>query len=54
MLEIVVIDLLILAIGFLCGVIVGDGASKNMQLDNLRKEQRKLRCELMKLRESHD
>ena len=48
--EIVLIDALILAIGFLIGFMVGDGGSTNMQLDNLRKEQSKLRREIKVMR----
>lgn len=48
--ELVIIDVLVLGIGFLIGFMVGDGSSENMQIEDLRKEQRKLRRELMKLK----
>ena len=48
--EVVIIDVLVLAIGFLIGFMVGDGGSTNMQLDNLRKEQSKLRREIKVMR----
>lgn len=47
--EVVIIDALILFAGFLVGVMVGDGASKNMQIDDLRRELRKLKRDLMKM-----
>lgn len=50
MCEIVLIDALILAIGFLIGFMVGDGGSTNMQLENLKKEQSKLRREIKVMR----
>ena len=40
--ELVIIPMLTMAIGFLMGVMVGDGASRNMQIDELRKEIRRL------------
>ena len=48
--EVVIIDALILFVGFLMGVMVGDGASRNMQMDDLRKKQQELERELAKLR----
>ena len=48
--ELVIIPILTMAIGFLIGLMVGDGSSENMQIDDLRKEQRKLRREIMKLK----
>lgn len=48
--EWIVIPMLTMAIGFLIGFMVGDGSSENMQIDDLRKEQRKLRREIMKLK----
>ena len=46
--EVVIIDALILFAGFLVGVMVGDGASRNMQLDNINKKLRRLENELRK------
>ena len=46
--EVVIIDALILFVGFLMGVMVGDGASRNMQIDELRKEVRRLKNGLQK------
>ena len=46
--EVVIIDALILFVGFLVGVMVGDGASRNMQLDNINKKLRRLENELRK------
>ena len=46
--EVVIIDALILFAGFLVGVMVGDGASRNMQIDELRKEVRRLKNGLQK------
>ena len=46
----VIINVLILAVGFLTGVMAGDKASGNMQMDDLRKKQRELERELAKLR----
>lgn len=40
--EWIIIPMLTMAIGFLMGVMVGDGASRNMQIDALRKEVRRL------------
>lgn len=46
--EWIVIPMLTMAIGFLMGVMVGDGASKNMQMDNINKKLRRLENELRK------
>ena len=46
----VIINVLILAVGFLTGVMAGDKASGNMQMDDIRKKQRELERELAKLR----
>lgn len=42
----VLIPLMTMAIGFLIGFIVADGSSRNMQIDNLRKEINKLRRQI--------
>lgn len=47
--ELVIIPILMLAIGFLVGVMVGDGASTNMQIEDLRKKQRKLERQIMRM-----
>ena len=52
--EWIIIPMLTMAIGFLMGVMVGDGGSKNMQFDELRKEQRKMRRELEVMRRRSD
>ena len=52
--EAVLIPILSMIIGFLMGVMVGDGGSKNMQFDELRKEQRKMRRELEVMRRRSD
>lgn len=46
--EWIIIPMLTLFIGFLMGVMVGDGASRNMQLEELRKEIRRLKNGLQK------
>ena len=46
--EWIVIPMLTMAIGFLMGIMVGDGASRNMQIDELRKEVRRLKNVLQK------
>ena len=46
----VIINVLILSVGFLTGVMAGDKASGNMQMDDIRKKQRELERELAKLR----
>lgn len=48
--EWIIIPTLTMAIGFLMGVMVGDGSSKNMQIDNLRKELSKLRRQIEVMR----
>lgn len=46
--ELVIIPMLTLFIGFLCGVMVADGAGRNMQLDNINKKLRRLENDLRK------
>lgn len=46
--ELVIIPMLTMAIGFLMGVMVADGAGRNMQIDELRKEVRRLKNGLQK------
>ena len=38
----VIINVLILAVGLLTGIMIGDRASENQQIDELRKEIRRL------------
>ena len=52
--ELVLIPVLTMAIGFLMGVMVGDGASKNMQIDNLRNEMNKMRREINVMRRQNN
>lgn len=40
--ELVIIPLVTLAVGFFCGVMVGDTASTNMQINELQKKVRRL------------
>ena len=40
--SMVIIPILTLAIGFLCGVMVGDKASENMQIYDLQRKVRRL------------
>ena len=44
--ELVIMPLITLGVGFFCGVLVGDTASTNVQIDNLRKEINKLRRQI--------
>ena len=46
--ELFIICVLTLVMGFLIGYMVGDGASRNMQIDELRKEVRRLKNGLRK------
>lgn len=46
--EAVLIPILSMIIGFLMGVMVADGAGRNMQLEELRKEIRRLKNGLQK------
>lgn len=46
--ELVIIPMLTMAIGFLMGVMVADGAGRNMQIDNINKKLRRLENELRK------
>ena len=52
--ELVIINVLSLIIGLLSGIMIGDKSSKNMQIDNLRKEQRELEREIKKIRRMAD
>lgn len=47
--ELVIINVLALMVGFLAGVMVGDTASSNEEMENMRKEQRKLKRQIMRL-----
>ena len=47
--EWIVIPMLTMAIGFLLGFMTADTASVNQDIDAMRKEQRKIRQQLMKM-----
>lgn len=52
--EVVIIDALILFAGFLVGVMVGDGSSKNHQIEGMRKELNKMRREINVMRRQNN
>lgn len=52
--EVVIIDALILFAGFLVGVMVGDGASENKQMEGMRKELNKLRRQIEVMRRQNN
>ena len=52
--EVVIIDALILFVGFLVGVMVGDGASENKQMEGMRKELNKLRRQIEVMRRQNN